>query len=278
MIFTNLALFETQLNSKQPTIEELLASQWLKSVEWFDEIDSTNSAARRGAPFSSLTPALFVADRQTAGRGRSERPWWSPAGCLMMTLAIGSDLLPSNPADWGQLALVCGVAVAESVEQLELGVNCELKWPNDVYVGNRKLAGILIESAGTAPQVPWLIGIGLNVNADWTLAPEELAGKATSLSQECGREVDLGVVLVEVTKRLEYWITHWRQGEVHWHDGWRDRCLLTGKVIRIRVPAAAQTPVEIIGRCEGLDATGRLVLCTSTSIESFASAEVIGWD
>ncbi len=152
---------------RQAAIEHLEESGWLQHVQWFTEIDSTNSLARRMLAGRVLRlPALLAADQQTAGRGRSARAWWSPSGCLMFSLVIGSDHMPADPLAWPQLSLVSGVAAAIAVEREVPDINVQLKWPNDLYVHGRKLAGILVEAVPcSSPKamnlVPWPLSSAL---------------------------------------------------------------------------------------------------------------------
>lgn len=280
-------------STRQTIIDELLGCGWLQHVGWFETIDSTNSEARRLIELGGLAlPALFVADRQTAGRGRSDHVWWSPDGCLMLTLVLPGELLPSDPADWSQLALVCGVAVADAVEALaqasaaqssaaQAASLCQLKWPNDLYVRGRKMAGILIESVRLEGNLPgWLVGIGLNVNIDWDSAPPELAPRATCLTRETQRTQLPEVVLLELIEQLQRWLDGWRTGHLHWLDGWRDRCLLTGKVVQVRVGHArveSESSTTSLGRCAGLDQQGRLLVQSEQGMQALSVGEVIHW-
>lgn len=272
--------------------QEILSRGWVRQVRWFSEIDSTNAAARRelqsGTPYP--IPALLIADRQTAGRGRSNRTWWSPSGCLMLTLVLPGDALPSESNLWSQLALVCGQAVAHTaahaltpesliappIKCLHAANNAfsrhevQLKWPNDVYANHRKLAGILIESA---PAGHWLVGIGLNVDIDWRQAPAEIASKATCLSSLAGHPLEPSVVLVELVEELQSMIALWRAGDNSWLTQWRQRCLLTGRVVHVRLSPDQQ----LIGVCEGLDATGRLIVRGENSVQFLSAGEVVGW-
>lgn len=139
------------------------------AVEAVDAIDSTNTELMRRARAGDARPVLLVTERQTAGRGRLGRDWQSaqaatdPAASLTFSLA-----LPLAPRDWSGLSLAVGVSVAESVDP-DGAAGVKLKWPNDLWVRDRKLAGILIETASlpgaaaAARQV--VIGIGLNVGA-----------------------------------------------------------------------------------------------------------------
>lgn len=267
---------------EQSALDELLSRDWVQHAQWFDEIDSTNDAARRSlleVPTPPL-PSLFVAHRQTAGRGRGGHPWWSPDGCLMLTLALPSSTLPTDPSLWSQLALVSGLAVARTAAHSLPEETIQLKWPNDVFAGGKKLAGILIESAPLVRQslragraAAWLIGIGLNVDIDWNAAPEEVARRATCLSSQAGRSLGLPVVLVELMDELQRELTNWSSGQADWLAQWRERCLLTGKILHVR-----QGPErEAVGVCEGVDASGRLIIRDEQGVQFLTSGEVLDW-
>jgi biotin-(acetyl-CoA carboxylase) ligase len=153
---------------------ELLGRGWLKQAEHFTEVDSTNSAARRFAlARNNSLPALFVADQQTRGRGRGGHVWWSPRGCLMMTIAVTDKMLPEQRELWGQLALVAGVSAAEAIESVCPVLDIQLKWPNDLYLAGRKLGGILIES--------FTVG-STQLNAD-----QQISADSTDLRRDEGR-------------------------------------------------------------------------------------------
>lgn len=138
------------------------------SVEILPEIDSTNSELMRRARAGRTEPTLLVAERQVAGRGRLGRAWTTGAGDAL-TFSLG---LPLAPTDWSGLSLAVGVAVAEALHP-RIG----LKWPNDLWVDERKLAGILVETAGTgaAGQLARyaVVGVGINV------LPREAGGLST---------------------------------------------------------------------------------------------------
>lgn len=267
---------------EQSALNEILSRDWVQHAQWFDEIDSTNDAARRSlqqaAPPS--LPSLFVTHRQTAGRGRGGHAWWSPDGCLMLTLVLPSSTLPTDPGLWSQLALVSGLAVARTAAHSLAEETIQLKWPNDVFAGGKKLAGILIESAPITRLQPqagraaaWLIGIGLNVDIDWNNAPEDVARRATCLSSQSGRPLGLPVVLVELLDELQRELTSWSRGEDDWLAQWRERCLLTGKILHVR-----QGPErEAVGVCEGVDASGRLIIRDEQGVQFLTSGEVLAW-
>ncbi len=128
------------------------------SVEILPEVDSTNTELMRRARAGRTEPVLLVAERQTAGRGRLGRDWQSAPGSAL-TFSLG---LPLAPADWSGLSLVAGVAIAEALHP-DLG----LKWPNDLWWQDRKLGGILVETAVAGAAAPryLVVGCGLNIVA-----------------------------------------------------------------------------------------------------------------
>jgi BirA family biotin operon repressor/biotin-[acetyl-CoA-carboxylase] ligase len=257
----------------QNAIDTILEFGWVRRIEWYDEIDSTNSAARRAlfnlAPVTLELPALFIADQQTAGRGRLQRSWWSPLGCLMLTLALPSSALPEQPNEWSQLALISGLAVANTVGKFVEPRTVQLKWPNDVYVSEKKIAGVLIESDAKV----WLIGIGLNVQVDWSMAPTEVAARATCITSVSSRAALSAVVLVELIGELQQLLNKWRAGDTRWRSQWQQHCLLTGRVIRVRT----SDNQEVTGYCEGLDSTGRLIVRDVQGVQFLATGEVLSW-
>lgn len=142
-------------------------------IERFAELDSTNrhllEAARAGAPDGLVA----VADVQTEGRGRLDRSWEAPAGSSLLM-----SVLVRSPTDPGRVVMAAAVALARAVDDVA-GVVAALKWPNDLMVGDRKLAGILAERA---PDGAVVVGMGCNVRADWF--PDELRDIATAVPVE----------------------------------------------------------------------------------------------
>jgi len=136
-------------------------------VEWLPQIDSTNSELMRRARAGRLAPVLLVAGQQSAGRGRLGRQWFSEAGADANPVGDGSLTfslgLPLAPLNWSGLSLAVGVSVVQSLHPA-----LRLKWPNDVWLHDRKLAGILIETANL-PETPAtryaVVGVGINLKA-----------------------------------------------------------------------------------------------------------------
>lgn len=155
-------------------------------VRWFDSLDSTNryalDEARRGAPEG----LVVVADFQTAGRGRRGRGWVAPPGASLLVSVLLRPALP--PERTPLVAMACGAAMADAVTQVA-GFTPGLKWPNDLVVGDRKLAGILAEREGGA------VVVGVGVNVEWHDFPPEIAETATACNLEAGRAVDRRALL-----------------------------------------------------------------------------------
>lgn len=263
---------------RQVAIDELLKQDWLRHLQWLPEVDSTNNLAKAWYACNTVeAPALFVADQQTAGRGRSGNQWWSPSGCLMLTLVIPISELPDDPVLHPQLALVSGVALAAAADDLlgnSHGLRTQLKWPNDAYLAGRKLAGILIEALQRRSKITgFAIGIGINTQINWRAAPVQLLERAVCLSTVAGRAIDCETVLVELVQRIREQLANWRERPDEWFAKWRNRCLLTGCLVRVRVGTSG----DLVGRCEGIDIDGHLLLRSENQLHTLTACEILDW-
>jgi BirA family transcriptional regulator, biotin operon repressor / biotin---[acetyl-CoA-carboxylase] ligase len=162
----------------------LRGTMFAKKVHHFFRVGSTNAEAMQAAANGAADGSVFLAEEQTAGRGRGGHTWTSPASTGIYCSAI---LRPSlTPGDALLLSLMAGLAVASAVEQVT-GVKADLRWPNDLLIGQKKFCGILTEMNAEVTRVRYaVIGIGINVN-QWEF-PAELIEIATSLRIETGRE------------------------------------------------------------------------------------------
>jgi BirA family biotin operon repressor/biotin-[acetyl-CoA-carboxylase] ligase len=232
--------------------------------------DSTNRVAMEMAENGAKHGTVVVADAQTAGRGRMGRRWVSPAG---KNLYVSLLLRPTVPTvDATRLALVAGVALADAVEAV--GVPASLKWPNDLYCGGRKAAGILAEMASDPDGVRHVvIGVGLNVNMEEADFPPDLRGAATSLRIRAGRvfrRVDvLDRLLGAFAARYAEFIGG---GFASLRDGWDRRDFLRGRRVLLRRQGG-----EGWGTADGLDTVGALRFLPDggPAIESVHSGEIL---
>ncbi len=196
---------------------------------------------------------VLVAEEQTAGRGRLGRSWASgPGASLTFSVLLRPAAVP--PARRGWLPLLAGVAVASAVRSA--GVTASLKWPNDVLVGDRKLAGILAEQSPDGAAV--VIGIGLNVASVPGAIPAAPGGlPPTSLAAE-GASVSREELLLAVLSEFERWYVPFRDDPAAGGlpDAYRELCATLGQTVRVELPAGR----ELAGEATGIDAEGRLLI------------------
>jgi BirA family biotin operon repressor/biotin-[acetyl-CoA-carboxylase] ligase len=233
-------------------------------VRWFEEITSTNDAAREAALAGEPDGRWFLARRQTAGRGRQGRSWQSPAGNFHGSLLLRTD---RDLAEAASLSLVAALAVAEAVHVLGGGrLVPRLKWPNDILLGGAKLAGILLEG-GRAATGSWVvIGIGINLAHH----PLDIRYPATSLAK-VGLEVApadfLGTLRQPLARRIGAWRTG---GFAVVRRAWLDAALGLGSEVALRVGE-----FEHRGRFADLGADGSILIENRMGcLERFTAGEL----
>jgi len=172
-----------------------------RSIFFKRSVASTNSWARRFARLGACDGTVFLAESQTAGRGRLKRKWVSPAGGLWFSVVLRPRL---KSAEAFGLVFVASLAVAEVLEEL-YGLKTQVKWPNDVLVDSKKVCGILAETKSDSKNVEYVVvGVGINANFGVKkLLPEDLWKTATSLEDELGRKIELEMLLKALLEKLE---------------------------------------------------------------------------
>ena len=225
-----------------------------------ESLESTNDEVRNLAKAGAPDGLIVLAESQTAGRGRRGAAWFSPAG---ESLAFSILMRPQEPqALWPRLALAAGLAVAEAVESF--GPQAGIKWPNDVWIGHKKVAGILVE-AGLDFAV---VGIGLNVNT--MEFPPGVAEIATSMRIETARNFSRSEVLGEIVRRIAV-RRHQIGGDFEaLISAVRLRCVLTDKRVTL---TTANGPK--VGMVEGIAAGGELLLRTENGLERLIQADEV---
>jgi BirA family biotin operon repressor/biotin-[acetyl-CoA-carboxylase] ligase len=190
--------------SHDRVVRELRTTRIGQVVEVFDELDSTNRHVLTRVQDGEFDGIVVLAEHQTTGRGRRGRRWDCPNGAgILCTVGICDDggAIPSN-----LLSLVVPIAVCDGI-RAAADVDCEIKWPNDLLVGDRKLAGILIEARmNTQGQARYAIGFGVNCLQRAGHFDPELRARATSLDIECQGAVDRTDVLVSILRALDAWL------------------------------------------------------------------------
>ena len=166
----------------QESIERGLRGTFGRPLRWFDSIGSTNDEATAWALEGAPHGALVATDHQTAGRGRRGRGWFSEPGTAVQLSLIVRPRRPLNVM--GLLTTAVGLACVEALE-IAASIDARLKWPNDVVIGGRKLAGILVESHVAGPTLEFaVIGVGLNVRPPRGELPPDVAARATNVYAE----------------------------------------------------------------------------------------------
>ncbi len=224
---------------------------------------STNADLAQAALDGAAGGLVLIAEEQTAGRGRLDRSWTAPPRSgLTFSVLLRPDV-PAARLSW--LPLLAGLAVAEAVGRIaELEIT--LKWPNDVLVGDRKLAGVLAERVGGAV----VVGIGLNVST----LPSELPGPAaTSLAIEGAACTDRDPVLRGVLRRLAERVARWDTpvGDPGLPAAYADRCATLGRTVRVELPGVR----SVEGTAQDLDDEGRLGVRTSTGLVRVGAGDVV---
>jgi len=249
---------------------------------FFATIGSTNDVASALAEHGAAEGTVVIADAQTAGRGRRGRTWFSPPGSglyVSIVLTPGRAVVAPLRAT-ALLTLTAGVALAEAVTAAT-GLPPVIKWPNDLLVGRRKLAGILAEAtaitrggrAEAAPdRLPVVLGFGINVRQ--AAYPPELAERVTSLETELGRVVDRAALCAEALAALARRYDDLMAGRFDAIlDEWRRRAPGShGARVRWDTVTGSAT-----GITAGIDESGALLVQTGDTVERLVAGEVL-WD
>ena len=230
-------------------------------VRWHASLPSTMDAAAALAHEGAAHGVIVVADEQTQGRGRRGTAWASPAGAGLYFSFIAR---PDVNRSLSLLTLAAGVAVRDGILSTT-GLAADLKWPNDLLVGKRKLAGILAEglAVGT-PEQAVIVGVG--VNAQPAAYPPDVRARATSIEDELGRRADRGVLLCAILISLWEWLARLGQSPGDILQAWRAAS-----------PNAIGTRVEWDGRngvTAGIDDDGALLVKTPTGIERIIAGDL----
>lgn len=225
-----------------------------------ETVPSTNDALHALAQSGAPDALALVAEHQTTGRGRRGSPWFShPEDSLTFSILVRP---PEPRALWPRLALAAGLAVAEALESF--GPTTTIKWPNDVWMDQRKVAGILVEAGSDFA----IVGIGVNVNT--SSFPPEIHDIATSLRVATGQNHPRSAVLTAILERFAQ-----RQSQIDTPfpallAAVRPRCVLTGHRVSLTTANRLQT-----GIVEGISPSGELLLRTTSGLQSLIQADEI---
>jgi BirA family biotin operon repressor/biotin-[acetyl-CoA-carboxylase] ligase len=222
-------------------------------VEVLETATSTNAVAGERARAGAPEGLVVVAEHQTAGRGRLDRSWESPARSSVIFSMVLRPVVPL--ADWPWLPLLTGYTVGKALRAE--GYDAGVKWPNDVLIGDRKVAGILVERIETPQGPAAVIGVGLNVS----LTAEELpVPSGTSLAIASGVEPDRTALLMTLIRSLREAYDAWQVGgdaaTAHLRSSYAVACVTVGREVRVELPGGS----VLTGRATGVDPGGRLIV------------------
>lgn len=252
-----------------------------KTVYYFDEIDSTNSYAKKAASEGCGDGTVIVADCQKSGKGRLGRQWNSGPGTgIWMSVVLRPDILPE---DIQVITLAASVAVVRAIKAVT-GIITGIKWPNDIILDGKKVCGILTEISTEMEQVNFLVlGIGINVNHTDEDFPEDLSKVATSLrlysenkcnypnEQICGKIFNRSEIIKGVLIELEGLYENIKKGNIRGIiDGWKKYSVTLGKEVIITIRNSKYT-----GVAQDITVDGRLrVACSDGVVREVLSGEV----
>ncbi len=242
----------------------LLEETFLREFEHHPTIGSTQDRARELASLPDLPlPMMILAEEQTSGRGRGDNRWWTGEGGLAFSLLFEPSHfdLPARPLP--QLSLATAVALIDALADRIAPAPMGLHWPNDIYSGGKKLAGILVDSLSGGRHAA---GIGLNVNNRAADAPPELQGSVATLRDLGGRTFDRTDILIDFLRSFEGRLRELSLSSTALGARFNALCLQHGQLLRLR-----SGPEIAEGICAGIAPDGALLLDTAQGRRVFYS-------
>ena len=223
-------------------------------IVYLETTDSTNTRARELANRGTPEGTLVMAEEQTAGRGRKGRVWHSPEkGGIYLSLILRPKI---SPLEAPKITLLAGIAAAESILSLA-DIDVHIKWPNDILIGKRKVAGVLTEIASDLDEVSHVV-TGLGINANVREFPPELQDVATSLALEIGRPVDRAALVRAFLEPYEHYYTIFLQGRTDvLLERWKALSRTLGSRIAVEISGK-----RITGMARDIERDGSLMLET----------------
>lgn len=237
------------------TLRQQIRPFWLV---WIPTVGSTNTWAARARRNKKLfAPAVVLTGRQTNGRGRGKNRFVSPPGVMTATFVLPThDSIPPN-----LVPLFAGLATRDAIREVA-SIDIGLKWPNDLFYEDRKLAGLLCERIDGVD----LVGIGMNVNLDLSDLPNSLREKSTSLSRLTSRQISMSAMVIELARQLTRRLIHPEQSNSSILKEYSQHHILAEKSIRVDEDGKV-----MIGRCGGVDQHGRLIVFTGAKRQTVVS-------
>jgi BirA family biotin operon repressor/biotin-[acetyl-CoA-carboxylase] ligase len=245
-------------------LQSLTSSTWVDTVEHHAELSSTQDRAREAAIETPHARSLLVvADRQTAGRGRSTNEWWSGEGSLTFSLLFDPVTFGLPRRAMPQTSLATAAAVVDALTPHVGGHALGVHWPNDIYVADRKLAGILVDVLNDGRHI---VGVGINTNCSLADAPPHLRDSIATTHWLTGRLVDHVELLEPLLERLGECLRMLADAPAVLGARFDQLCMQHGQFLTVR-----NGDQRITGRCAGIAPNGALLLDTQQGQKSIYS-------
>ncbi len=231
-----------------------------RKIFLYDETDTTNNRAKDNS--SEPDGSVFIAETQTGGKGSRGRGWLSPRGSGVWLTAL---LKPGiSPTEVSCVTLAAGLAVCRAI-----GLNSQIKWPNDIVIGSKKVCGILTEMSAEIDMVNYIVcGIGINVNTE--SFDSEIARRATSMYIESGEKYERNAVAAQLLNNLEHYYKKFLEsGFISLRDEYKKNCVTLNKNVSVIFKKETVT-----GKAIDIDESGALIVETSDGIIRVTSGEV----
>lgn len=251
-------------------VRHLLATQQIGcDIRAFAEVESTNSVAAEWIAAGAPHGGVVVADHQTHGRGRMGRSWIAAPG---VNLTFSVILRPDVPADrFGMMTVAACVGVARCVDRFADPFRAAVKWPNDIYLNDRKVCGMLLEASWNAPGSPHavVLGVGLNVNQEEF--PDAISERATSLLLETGRIIPRADLLAALLSDIEKALIQLYLDDDALRREYVDKMTGVGEHVTLRFASSDRIAEGIV---RGIDDSGGIVIVSDSGPRIFHAGEV----
>ena len=249
------------------SLERALADLPIGGLRYFERISSTNDEALRWAEAGASDLSIVIADEQTAGRGRQNRNWFTPAGAaLAFSLVLRPPLYtsfdsyhpPQSPGSVSRLTALGALSISDALlERYDLDV--KIKWPNDVLVDDRKLAGVLVETTWIGDQLTAaVLGMGINVAPASVPAENSTTTPATCVETAIRRQVSRLNLLQSIVSQVIKWRLHLDSD--NFQQAWENKLAYRGEWVNINPENGIKDQPPAEGQVLGLDQDGCLVL------------------
>lgn len=244
-VVVNLGKEETEHIKESEISKDLNTKHIGKNLFIYKEVSSTNTVAKFLSVNGVENGSVIISEKQTNAKGRSGKAWESPLGGVWLSIILNPNV------DYAKLPLITlatGVAVAKTLEKLGVE-NPEIKWPNDIYIGDKKVCGILTEAVtkfNTIESV--IVGVGIDANLDISSFPEEIREGTTTLEHELSKKIDENLIIKTFLEEFEV------IGELFNHEGyeeilkeWRKRSYSIGKIVEVKAPFSQPYDAYVLG-------------------------------